>query len=79
LDAHPLQRLPRGYADEPAAGLSRGEVMIVQLARQAFGQAIEQFAPGGSNKLALAVTAISGLFADTVCRMSNAADILRGR
>jgi hypothetical protein len=57
------------------AELTRGEGMVVQMARQAFGQVIETYSPDGSDKLALGCVAIAGLFADTVCKMSNAADI----
>jgi hypothetical protein len=56
--------------------LTRSGHLIVEAARHAFGQTIVELSPPGSNTLALAATAIAGLFADTICKMSNAADIV---
>jgi len=65
------------YAHPPTedAELTRGDAIVINLTRQALAHAIEELAPDGSNKVALAATAVCGLFADLICGMSTAPGI----
>ena len=44
--------------------LKREEHQVVQLARHAMRNTVDQFAPPGSSKLALLAVAVTGLFGD---------------
>ena len=77
-------RMPRhrysAHLDEederPAAGLTRGDGLIIQMARRALGETIEQLAPDNSNKVAIAAVAIAGMFADLVGGLSTSSGIV---
>ena len=58
--------------EEPRDGLPRAGAIAVDLGRQTLGRAMEQFAPDGSNRLALAAVAVSGMFADLIRGLSTA-------
>jgi hypothetical protein len=60
--------------DEPSYG--RSDAFIVQVARNRLAKVVEDYSGPGTNKLALAAVAISGLFADLVSTLSSKPDII---
>jgi hypothetical protein len=68
--------MPRLTPPDDHELFGREEQVIVDVARHALRHAIDQFAPAGANKLALAAVAVSGMFADLVGGLASAPAIV---